>query len=96
LPPGVKAEQRHFRQIPFERLAIVQSGKASVPGTAWRSSRETTSGADSIKPAGNPQDRQARYIEAAVNGILIASIYLPNGNPQPGRSSITNWPGSSV
>ncbi len=33
---------------------------------------------------GNPFDRQARYIEAAVNGILIASIYLPNGNPQPG------------
>ena len=33
---------------------------------------------------GNPEDRQARYIEAAVNGILIASIYLPNGNPQPG------------
>ncbi len=29
-------------------------------------------------------DRQARYIEAAVNGVLIASIYLPNGNPQPG------------
>jgi len=26
-----------------------------------------------------------RYIEAAVNGILIASIYLPNGNPQPVR-----------
>ncbi len=33
---------------------------------------------------GNPEDRQARYIEAAVNGILIASIYLPNGNPHPG------------
>ena len=33
---------------------------------------------------GNPEDRQARYIEAAVNGVLIASIYLPNGNPQPG------------
>ncbi|TCR67510.1 exodeoxyribonuclease III [Bosea sp. BK604] len=33
---------------------------------------------------GDPTDRQARYIEAAVNGILIASIYLPNGNPQPG------------
>ena len=29
-------------------------------------------------------DRQARYIEAAVNGILITSTYLPNGNPQPG------------
>ena len=33
---------------------------------------------------GNPQDGQARYIEAAVNGVLITSIYLPNGNPQPG------------
>ncbi|WP_119300856.1 exodeoxyribonuclease III [Dongia deserti] len=33
---------------------------------------------------GDPGDRQSRYIEAAVNGILIASIYLPNGNPQPG------------
>lgn len=33
---------------------------------------------------GNSNDRQARYIEAAVRGVLIASIYLPNGNPQPG------------
>src|SRR5436190_173838 len=33
---------------------------------------------------GNPADLQARYIEAAVNGILIGCIYLPNGNPQPG------------
>jgi exodeoxyribonuclease-3 len=33
---------------------------------------------------GNADDCQARYIEAAVNGVLIASIYLPNGNPQPG------------
>lgn len=33
---------------------------------------------------GDPGDPQARYIEAAVSGILVASIYLPNGNPQPG------------
>ena len=33
---------------------------------------------------GNGADKQSRYIEAAVNGVLIASIYLPNGNPQPG------------
>lgn len=33
---------------------------------------------------GDSSDKQARYIEAAVNGVLIASIYLPNGNPQPG------------
>ena len=33
---------------------------------------------------GDDADGEARYIEAAVNGILIACIYLPNGNPQPG------------
>jgi exodeoxyribonuclease-3 len=33
---------------------------------------------------GDDDDKQARYIEAAVNGNLVASIYLPNGNPQPG------------
>ncbi len=33
---------------------------------------------------GDPRDDQARYIEAAVDGILIASLYLPNGNPRPG------------
>ena len=33
---------------------------------------------------GDAADAQSRYIEAAVNGVLIASIYLPNGNPQPG------------
>src|SRR5689334_22136821 len=29
-------------------------------------------------------DSQSRYIEAKVHGIIIASLYLPNGNPQPG------------
>jgi exodeoxyribonuclease III len=33
---------------------------------------------------GDHEDHEARYIEAAVSGILIACIYLPNGNPQPG------------
>ncbi len=33
---------------------------------------------------GGPEDEQARYIEAAVRGILVGSLYLPNGNPQPG------------
>ncbi|MBI5262788.1 MAG: exodeoxyribonuclease III [Bradyrhizobium sp.] len=33
---------------------------------------------------GDRHDKQARYIEAAVNGIIVTSIYLPNGNPQPG------------
>jgi exodeoxyribonuclease-3 len=33
---------------------------------------------------GDPSDREARYIEAAVKGIIVTSLYLPNGNPQPG------------
>ncbi|MBA3324427.1 MAG: exodeoxyribonuclease III [Rhodobacteraceae bacterium] len=33
---------------------------------------------------GDPADVQRRYIEAAVSGMLVASIYAPNGNPQPG------------
>ena len=33
---------------------------------------------------GDDLDVQARYLEAAVRGVLIACIYLPNGNPQPG------------
>lgn len=33
---------------------------------------------------GDPHDMQARYLEASVQGLAIASVYLPNGNPQPG------------
>ncbi|MDF3076543.1 MAG: exodeoxyribonuclease [Sphingobacteriaceae bacterium] len=33
---------------------------------------------------GNDEDFQSRYIEADVNGIRVACLYLPNGNPAPG------------
>jgi len=33
---------------------------------------------------GNPDDNQARYVEAAVSGVLVGCLYLPNGNPHPG------------
>ena len=33
---------------------------------------------------GDPEDKQSRYLEAEVKGLVVASIYLPNGNPQPG------------
>lgn len=33
---------------------------------------------------GDPDDSHSRYIEAAVDGILIGCLYLPNGNPAPG------------
>ena len=33
---------------------------------------------------GDSADGQSRYLEAAINGVLIACLYLPNGNPRPG------------
>lgn len=33
---------------------------------------------------GDPDDKQSRYIEAAVGGVLVGCLYAPNGNPKPG------------
>jgi exodeoxyribonuclease-3 len=33
---------------------------------------------------GDPEDRHSRYIEAAIDGIAVGCLYLPNGNPAPG------------
>ena len=33
---------------------------------------------------GDPDDVHSRYLEAVVQDVVVASIYLPNGNPQPG------------
>jgi exodeoxyribonuclease-3 len=81
----LKAEQGAF---PAHRLRdlgyrAVWQGERSWNGVAILARDQDPVLTRSILP-GDPQDRQARYIEAAVNGILFASIYLPNGNPQPG------------
>jgi exodeoxyribonuclease-3 len=33
---------------------------------------------------GDPDDTHSRYLEATTHGLVVGSIYLPNGNPQPG------------
>ena len=33
---------------------------------------------------GDPDPSQSRYIEAAVAGMIVGGLYLPNGNPRPG------------
>lgn len=33
---------------------------------------------------GDVEDLQSRYLEAAVDGVLVACLYAPNGNPAPG------------
>ena len=81
----LKAEDRAFP------LAAIE---AAGYGAVWRGKRTWNGVAILARGAtpvltrrslpGDPADAQARYIEAAVDGVLVASIYLPNGNPQPG------------
>jgi exodeoxyribonuclease-3 len=81
----LKAEQRAFPAHSLRNLGYqsVWQGERSWNGVAILVRNGDPVLTRASLP-GDPQDRQARYIEAAVNGVLIASIYLPNGNPQPG------------
>jgi len=55
---------------------------------SWNGVAVLARGADPIERQrgliGEPEDEHSRYLEAEVDGLVIASIYLPNGNPQPG------------
>src|ERR1700739_322056 len=81
----LKAEQRAFPASALRDLGYrgVWLGERSWNGVAILARDCDPILTRSCLP-GDPEDRQARYIEAAVNGILVASIYAPNGNPQPG------------
>jgi exodeoxyribonuclease-3 len=81
----LKAEQTAFPARALRSLGYeaVWQGERSWNGVAILARGHAPVLTRSSLP-GNPADRQARYIEAAVNGVLITSIYLPNGNPQPG------------
>jgi exodeoxyribonuclease-3 len=81
----LKAEQGSFPADALRGLGYeaVWQGERSWNGVAILA-RDCTPVLTRITLPGNPKDYQARYIEAAVQGVLITSIYLPNGNPQPG------------
>jgi exodeoxyribonuclease-3 len=81
----LKSEQKLFpvRALRTIGYRAVWEGEPSWNGVAILARNQDPVLTCSSLP-GNPDDRQARYIEAAINGVLIASIYLPNGNPQPG------------
>ncbi len=81
----LKAEQGAFP------LAAVE---AAGYGAVWRGqqrwngvailARGATPVVTRLSLPGDLADDQARYIEAAVDGVLVGCLYLPNGNPQPG------------
>ena len=74
----------------FPRDALAKTGYSAVwrGQKSWNGVAILARGRDLIvtrsELPGDADDVQARYIEAAVNGVLIASLYAPNGNPQPG------------
>lgn len=81
----LKAEDWQFPIGPIEDIGYqaVWQGQRSWNGVAILARGREPILTRSHLP-GDDGDGQARYIEAAVNGILITSIYCPNGNPQPG------------
>jgi exodeoxyribonuclease-3 len=74
----------------FPLLAIQEAGYGAIwhGQKSWNGVAILRRGADPIEVSrglpGEPEDVHSRYIEAAVEGILIACLYLPNGNPAPG------------
>jgi len=81
----LKAEQGAFPAEPLEQMGYhaVWSGQRTWNGVAILA-RDVEPIVNRTRLPGDRADSQARYIEAAVNGVLIASLYLPNGNPAPG------------
>jgi exodeoxyribonuclease-3 len=81
----LKAEDRAFPEAEIRAAGYraVWRGQRSWNGVAILA-KNTDPVLTRTELPGDPNDTQSRYIEAAVRGILVASIYLPNGNPQPG------------
>ena len=81
----LKCETSDFpeREIAKAGYKAVWQGQKSWNGVAILS-RGATPIVTTHQLPGDTSDKQARYIEAAIDGLLVACIYLPNGNPQPG------------
>jgi len=81
----LKAEDRRFPVADLEAAGYgaVWHGQKSWNGVAilarGREPVETRRGLP-----GEAADAPSRYIEAAVQGILVGCLYAPNGNPAPG------------
>jgi exodeoxyribonuclease-3 len=81
----LKADDNQFPETPLRNAGYraVWRGERTWNGVAILA-RDTSPVITRRQLTGGSTDNQSRYIEAAVDGVLIACIYLPNGNPQPG------------
>ncbi|BCG25356.1 nuclease [Pseudomonas tohonis] len=81
----LKAVDRNF---PVEALAEAGYGAIWKGQPSWNGVAILARGMTPLEIRrelpGDPADSQSRYLEAAVRGGVVACLYLPNGNPQPG------------
>lgn len=81
----LKADDRQFPRAEIEGAGY---GAVWRGQSAWNGVAILSRGSEPVlthaELPGSSTDKDARYIQAAVNGVLIASLYAPNGNPQPG------------
>jgi len=75
----------------FPAAAIEKAGYGAIwhGQKSWNGVAILARGCEPIEtmrglPGNDGSDNHSRYLEAAVNGVLIGCLYLPNGNPQPG------------
>jgi exodeoxyribonuclease-3 len=89
-PDVVCLQELKAPQEKFPEAAIRDAGYGAIwhGQKSWNGVAILARGADPVEThrglPGDPEDAQSRYIEAAVNGVLIGGLYLPNGNPRPG------------
>ena len=89
-PDVVCLQELKASQERFPETAIRKAGYGAIwhGQKSWNGVAILARGADPIETRrglpGDPDDIHSRYIEAAVAGILVGCLYLPNGNPAPG------------
>lgn len=81
----LKAPQEKFPEEAIKEIGYhaIWHGQKSWNGVAILSKSSNIEEIKRVLP-GDPEDSQSRYIEATVDGLRIACLYLPNGNPAPG------------
>ncbi len=74
----------------FPETAIRKAGYGAIwhGQPRWNGVALLARGTDPIETRrglpGDRDDSQSRYIEAAIDGVIVAGFYVPNGNPRPG------------
>ena len=81
----LKTSDAEFPVAALEKAGYgaIWRGQASRNGVAILG-RDVQSVVTRTRLPGDASDTQSRYIEAAVQGIIVGCLYAPNGNPQPG------------